>query len=80
MKAIDVSPSMIGKQARVEAPDVTITGQLQDLGVITETLFDGSIIKPHDTQTFLKGVILNIAGHELRLHGTETVTIMDGDQ
>lgn len=81
MKALDVSPSLIGTTLRVEADNVTIVGQLQDLGVITEQLHDGTMTNPHSTTVTLEGVILNVSGHELRLHGTETVTIIeDGDQ
>lgn len=79
MKALDVSPALIGATLRVETDNVTIQGQLQDLGVITEQLHVGSIVQPY-THVTLEGVILNIAGHELRLHGTEIVAIIeDGD-
>ena len=81
MKALDVSPTLIGTTLRVEADNVTIVGQLQDLGVITEQLHDGTMTNPHSTTTMLEGVVLNISGHELRLTGTETITIIqDGDQ
>lgn len=78
MKANQISPAMIGQVIRVETTDLTIEGQLQDLGVITETIFVGPIIRPHDTTATRAGVILNIAGHKLRLTGHETVTLAGG--
>lgn len=76
MKAIDIAPKHIGERVLVEADDVSIEGQLQDLGVITETLYEGTLTEPPSFTPILKGVVLNVAGHELRLHGNEHVTII----
>lgn len=79
MKAIDVTPKLVGHRLRVEADDVHIEGQLQDLGVLTETIVDHGPIGATES-AYLVGVILTIAGHELRLHGNEQVTITGGRQ
>lgn len=80
MKANEVSPNLIGKQVRVEADTVRIEGILCDLGVLTETIDDSTMCEPDTTSAYLTGVILNISGHELRLHGNEQVTILDSEQ
>lgn len=85
MKANEVSPNLIGKQVRVAADTVRIEGTLCDLGVLTETVHDDPLVfnyEPDPTigETYLAGVILNISGHELRLHGNEQVTILDSEQ
>lgn len=78
MKAIDVNPRLIGHRLRVEADTMSIEGQLQDLGVLTETLVDNNLCSPDRETARLTGVILTIAGHELRLHGNENVAITGG--
>lgn len=77
MKANEVSPNLIGKQVRVEADTVRIEGELQDLGVLTENVHDSTMCEPDTTSAYLVGVILNVSGHELRLRGNETVTIIE---
>lgn len=76
MKAKDIAAKHIGERVLVEADDVSIEGQLQDLGVITEHVQDGTITQPGVPTAYTVGVILNVAGHELRLHGHEHVTII----
>lgn len=80
MKALDITPRLIGKRLRVTAEDLHIEGTLQDLNVLTETTTEGN---PNRAAFFediiatnLTGIIVRLDNHELRLRGGENVTII----